>query len=86
MGYKNIRLFSLAIGLAGATLIVVAGLETFGLLGRSAASGMDQSALLVGVAFMFVSQLGRSVGSILEAQADQIADLRQQLSEGRPAS
>ena len=83
MGYKTIRMISVITLGSAAVFIGLKGAVTFGLMKDDGVySGM---LFPLGLAFLFLGQLAHSVSAILESQADEIAELRRQLTEQRAA-
>ena len=79
MGYKTIRLAGFTSGLLGGMFVVLRGLQIFGLLGSDGQFGSYWALGWVG--FSTLSTVALAAVKILEAQADQIADLQRQLAE-----
>jgi hypothetical protein len=83
MGYKGIRLVGFLSALMMLLLLGATIWEAFGGTERPAPSPSSQG---VWMAFFFLSLLATRVGSILEVQADEIANLKRSLEEQRVAA
>ena len=83
MDYRTIRLYSaLSVGMS-AILVLIKALATFGPWASEASSALGPAWSPLLLAFMFLGVLARSVASVVESQADQIAALRQEVAELR---
>jgi len=78
MGYKGIRLVGFLSALMMLLLLGASIWEAFGGGARPASNPSTQG---LWMAFFFLSLLATRVGSILETQADEIANLKRQLTE-----
>ena len=83
MDYKTIRIHSaLSIGMS-AILVLIKALATFGPWASEGGSALGPAWSPLFLAFLFLGVVARSVASVVESQADQIAALRQQVAELR---
>ena len=86
MDYKSIRAYSALSVAMSAVLVLIKALATFGPWANDGDTGLGPAWYLLFLAFMFLAFLARSVASVVESQADQIAALSQQVAELRKVS
>ncbi len=86
MEYKSLDFVALWSGLMGALAVLGAAARTVGPWAQPSAQTARMTLTLSWFAFWMIGTVARSVRTVLVTQADEIAALRRQLGEQRPAA